>query len=220
MCWCDFCCSCPHQTYLQIFHNKGISRRLLNIHSLPATLSPGKRWKEMSLLEEYRNSQGHSGTQQQNSAKQPLPMPAKPRSRWGFRWPWIESISNDTLKVNSRGTSECGLHFQGERRTHDVNTATIFPYSFQETSFSIILRVAYEWILRLLGVDCWNWQVQLPKPWGSYWGAPCSYWLSGASIDFCRFECVGLKQLLELLLRNWLWYSKLIWLRSHIKLFI
>ena len=72
--------------------NKGISRRLLNIHSLPATLSPGKRWKEMSLLDEYRNSQGHSGTQQQNSAKQPLPMPAKPRSRWGLRWPWIESI--------------------------------------------------------------------------------------------------------------------------------
>ena len=33
----------------------------------------------MSLLDEYRNSQGHSGTQQQNSAKQPLPMPAKPR---------------------------------------------------------------------------------------------------------------------------------------------
>ena len=92
MCRCDFCCSCPHQTYLQIFHNKGISRRLLNIHSLPATLSAGKRWKEMSLLDEYRNSQGHSGTQQQNSAKQPLPMPAKPRSRWGFRWPWIESI--------------------------------------------------------------------------------------------------------------------------------
>ena len=91
MCRCDFCC-CPHQTYLQIFHNKGISRRLLNIHSLPATLSPGKRWKEMSLLDEYRNSQGHSGTQQQNSAKQPLPMSAKPRSRWGFRWPWIESI--------------------------------------------------------------------------------------------------------------------------------
>ena len=90
-CRCDFCC-CPHQTYLQIFHNKGISRRLLNIHSLPATLSSGKRWKEMSLLDEYRNSQGHSGTQQQNSAKQPLPMPAKPRSRWGFRWPWIESI--------------------------------------------------------------------------------------------------------------------------------
>ncbi len=55
-------------------------------------LSPGKRWKEMSLLDEYRNSQAHSGTQQRNSAKQPLPMPAKPRSRWGFRWPWIESI--------------------------------------------------------------------------------------------------------------------------------
>ena len=33
-------------------------------------------------------------------------------------------------------------------------------------------------------------------------GAPCSYWLSGASIDFCRFECVGLQQLLELLLRS------------------
>ena len=32
------------------------------------------------------------------------------------------AISNDTLKVNSRGTSECGLHCQGERRTHDVNT--------------------------------------------------------------------------------------------------
>ena len=32
------------------------------------------------------------------------------------------AISNDTLKVNSRGTSECGLHFQGERRAHDVNT--------------------------------------------------------------------------------------------------
>ena len=48
--------------------------------------------------------------------------------------PTVE-ISNDTLKVNSRGTSECGLHFQGERRTHDVNTATIFPCSFQETSF-------------------------------------------------------------------------------------
>ena len=32
------------------------------------------------------------------------------------------AISNDTLKVNSRGTSACGLHFQGERRTHDVNT--------------------------------------------------------------------------------------------------
>ena len=96
-CRCDFCC-CPHQTYLQIFHNKGISRRLLNIHSLPATLSWGKRWKEMSLLDEYRNSQGHSGTQQQNSAKQPLPMPAKPRSRWGFRWPWIESIVASTCR--------------------------------------------------------------------------------------------------------------------------
>ena len=36
-------------------------------------------------------------------------------------------------------------------------------------------------------------------------GAPHAvraYWLSGASIDFCRFECVGLQQLLELLLRN------------------
>ena len=55
------------------------------------------------------------------------------------------AISNATLKVNSRGTSECGLHFQGERRTHDVNTATIFPYSIQETCFSIIvLRVVYE----------------------------------------------------------------------------
>ena len=28
------------------------------------------------------------------------------------------------------------------------------------------------------------------------------YWLSRASIDFCRFECVGLQQLLELLLRS------------------
>ena len=54
------------------------------------------------------------------------------------------AISNDTLEVNSRGTSECGLHFQGERRMHDINTATIFPYSFQETCFSIILRAAYE----------------------------------------------------------------------------
>ena len=36
-------------------------------------------------------------------------------------------------------------------------------------------------------------------------GAPHAvraYWLSGASIDFCLFECVGLQQLLELLLRN------------------
>ena len=55
----------------------------------------------------------------------------------------IVAISNDTLKVNSRGPSECGLHFQGERRTHDANTAMIFPYSFRETCFSIILRVAY-----------------------------------------------------------------------------
>ena len=30
-------------------------------------------------------------------------------------------------------------------------------------------------------------------------GAP-SYWVSGASIDICRFECVGLQQILELLL--------------------
>ena len=101
MCRYDSCCR-PHQTYLQIFHNEGISRRLLNIHSLPVTLSSGKRWKEMSLLDEYRNSQGHSGTQQQNSAKQPLPMPAKPRSRWGFRWPWIESIVGNEMQKSCK----------------------------------------------------------------------------------------------------------------------
>ena len=28
------------------------------------------------------------------------------------------AISNDTLKVNSSGTSECGLHSQGERPTN------------------------------------------------------------------------------------------------------
>ena len=42
---------------------------------------------------------------------------------------WVVAIRNDTLKVNSRGTSVCGLHFQGGRRTYDVNTPTIFPWT-------------------------------------------------------------------------------------------
>ena len=36
------------------------------------------------------------------------------------------AISNETLKVNSRRTSECGLRCQGGRRTHDVNTLKPF----------------------------------------------------------------------------------------------
>ena len=73
--------------------------------------------------------------------------------------------------------------------------------------------------LRLLGVDCCNWQVTAYKAVRKLLGHPMQlglYWLSRASIDFCRFECVGLQQLLELVLRSWLWYSKLIWLRWHI----
>ena len=75
----------------------------------------------------------------------------------------VAIISNDILKVNSRGTSECGLHFQGERRTHNVNTATIFPYSFSRNftcRIYIRMNVVY---LRLLGIDCWNWQVTASK---------------------------------------------------------
>ena len=68
----------------------------------------------------------------------------------------VAIISNDILKVNSRGTSECGLHFQGERRTHDVNTATIFPYSFSRnftcliyTNESCIIAIARHRLLEL-----------------------------------------------------------------------
>ena len=73
----------------------------------------------------------------------------------------------------------CHVKKMTQRRTHDVNTATIF-------------------LSRKLFLNYFT----CPKLRDSYWGTQCSYWLSGASIDFGRFECVGLQQLLELLLRN------------------
>ena len=130
------------------------------------------------------------------------------------------AISNDTLKVNSRGTSECGLHFQGERRTHGVNKATIFPYSFQETCFSIILRAAYECMLyifaiarrRLLELTSYSLQSHEKATGAPHAVTSCREHRS----IFAGSPCVGLQQLLELLLRNWLWYGKVIWLRWHI----
>ena len=42
---------------------------------------------------------------------------------------WIVLIRNDNLRVSSKGTSVCGLHFRGGRRTYDENTPTIFPWT-------------------------------------------------------------------------------------------
>ena len=52
-----------------------------------------------------------------------LPRDPKLKKRWAV------VIRNDTLKVNSRGTSVCGLHFQGGRRSYLVDTPTIFPWT-------------------------------------------------------------------------------------------
>ena len=115
---CDFCC-CQHQSYLQIFYSKGIPRRLLNIHSIPATWSTGKRWKDMSLLDEECKSQTHASATQQRSAMAPLSVPTSPRFGWGFLWPWIESIgfhwgsgySSDWYNKHVRPRRVCTLFF-------------------------------------------------------------------------------------------------------------
>ena len=41
---------------------------------------------------------------------------------------WMVLIRNDNVRVNSKGTSVCGLHFRGGRRTYEENTPTIFPW--------------------------------------------------------------------------------------------
>ena len=40
---------------------------------------------------------------------------------------WMVLIRNDNLRVNSKGTSVCGVHFRGGLRTEE-NTPTIFPW--------------------------------------------------------------------------------------------
>ncbi|KAI0242934.1 hypothetical protein LSAT2_010336 [Lamellibrachia satsuma] len=52
-----------------------------------------------------------------------LPKDAKVRNRWD------SSIRNGNLKVNSKGTSVCSLHFCGGRKTYDINHPTIFPWT-------------------------------------------------------------------------------------------
>ena len=42
---------------------------------------------------------------------------------------WAALIRNETLRVNSRGTSVCGLHFVGGRRTYDTRLPSIFPWT-------------------------------------------------------------------------------------------
>ena len=42
---------------------------------------------------------------------------------------WILLIRNDNLRVTSKGTAVCGLHFRGGRRTYDEKTPTIFPWT-------------------------------------------------------------------------------------------
>ena len=42
---------------------------------------------------------------------------------------WVKSIRNDSLKLKSKGTTVCGLHFRGGRRTYLINVPTIFPWT-------------------------------------------------------------------------------------------
>ena len=64
-------------------------------------------------------------------------------------------------------------------------------------AYRIRMNVVY---LRLLGVDCWNWQVTAYKAVRTLLGRPMQLLAVGSIDRFCRFECVGLQQLLELLL--------------------
>ena len=42
---------------------------------------------------------------------------------------WAALIRNDTLRVDSNGTSVCGLHFLGGRKTYDIRLPSIFPWT-------------------------------------------------------------------------------------------
>ena len=42
---------------------------------------------------------------------------------------WAALIRNDTLRVDSNGTSVCGLHFLGGRKTYDTRLPSIFPWT-------------------------------------------------------------------------------------------
>ena len=42
---------------------------------------------------------------------------------------WAVLIRNDTLRVDSNGTSVCGLHFLGGRKTYDIRLPSIFPWT-------------------------------------------------------------------------------------------
>ena len=110
------------------------------------------------------------------------------------------AISNDTLKVNAHGTSECVPHFQGELRTHDVNTRlrySLVPFKkllskllyVSHTNECCIFAIARRRLLELTRDSLQS----LEK----VTGAPYA-----VTVDFCWFECVGLQQLLELLLRS------------------
>ena len=46
-----------------------------------------------------------------------------------LRKEWMVLIRNDNLRVNSKGTSVCGLHFRGGRRTYDEKKPIIFPWT-------------------------------------------------------------------------------------------
>ena len=117
------------------------------------------------------------------------------------------AISNDTLKVNSSGTSEFGLHFQGERRTHNVNTRLRYSHAPFKTLFSKLFYVSHTnecciFARRLLGVDCWNWQVTAYKAVRKLLGRPMQL-LAVGSIDrflpvrMCGFTSVTKLTLIE-----------------------
>ena len=114
--------------------------------------------------------------------------------------PTVAIIRNDTLKVNSRGTSECGLHFQGERRTHDVNTRLRYSHVPFKKFVSKLLYVSHTneccifAIARRRLLELTSDSLQSRE---KVTGAPYAL-----TVGFCRFECVGLQQLLELLLRS------------------
>ena len=52
-----------------------------------------------------------------------LPKDKETKRQWGAL------IRNDTLQVDSNGTSVCGLHFLGGRKTYDIRLPSIFPWT-------------------------------------------------------------------------------------------
>ena len=58
---------------------------------------------------------------------------------------WIVLIRNDNLRVNLKGTSLCGLHFRGSRRTYEEKTPTIFPW-MPEWSGKCLQQEGDRWI--------------------------------------------------------------------------